>query len=77
MSAWEDYGITAEDLRELDDERILALVRLSGHGKTSGLEIVDTDAQGAEVWHVRDGTVTRLVMYWDRDHAFADLGLEE
>ena len=77
MSAWEDYGITAEDLRELDDERVLALVRLSGRGKTSGLEIADTHAQGAEVWHVRDGTVTRLVMYWDRDHALADLGLKE
>jgi ketosteroid isomerase-like protein len=77
MSAWEDYGITAEDLRELDDERVLALVRLSGRGKASGLEIAETDAQGAEVWHVRDGTVTRLVMYWDRERALADLGLAE
>ena len=77
MSAWEDYGITAEDLRELDDERVLALVRLSGRGKASGLEIAETDAQGAEVWYVRDSTVTRLVMYWDRERALGDLGLEE
>jgi ketosteroid isomerase-like protein len=75
MSAWEDYGIAAEEFRELDDERVLVLVRLRGRGKASGLKIEDTDARGAELWHVRDGKVIRLVMYWHRDEALADLGL--
>jgi hypothetical protein len=77
MSAWQHYGIAAEDFRELDDERVLVLVRLSGRGKTSGLEIGDMHARGAEVWHMRDATVTRLVMYWHRDEALADLGLAQ
>ena len=77
MSAWEDYGIRAEGFRELDDERVLVLVRLSGRGKASGLEIGDTHARGAEVWHLRDGRVTRLAMYWHRDDALAALGLTE
>jgi ketosteroid isomerase-like protein len=77
MSAWEDYGIKAEGFHELDDERVLVLVRLSGRGKASGLEIGDTDARGAEVWHLSDGRVTRLVMYWHRDDALAALGLTE
>jgi len=75
MSAWEGYGIEAEEYRELDNERVLVLVRLSGRGKVSGIEIGAMSAHGAEVWHVREGAVTRLVMYWYRDQALADLGL--
>ena len=75
MSAWQDYGIEAQHYRELDDERVLVLVQLSGRGKTSGLEIRAAQAQGAEVWHVRRGMVVRLVVYWYRDQALAELGL--
>jgi ketosteroid isomerase-like protein len=50
---------------------------LSGRGKASGLEVSDTETKGANLFHIRDGKVTKLVLYWDRDRAFADLGLEE
>ena len=51
------------------------LTRRGGRGKTSGLEIERIQSKGAVVWHVRDGKVMRLVIYWDREHALADLGL--
>ncbi|HWW90458.1 MAG TPA: hypothetical protein VNY35_06745 [Solirubrobacteraceae bacterium] len=48
---------------------------LSGRGATSGLELGQMQAKGASLFHIHDGKVARIVPYWDRDHAFADLGL--
>jgi len=75
LSAWEDFRGEAEEYRELDGERVLVLLRFSGRGKTSGLELGQMRAKGANVIHVRDGKVTRIVAYWDRERALADLGL--
>ena len=76
LSAWEGVRVEAEKYRELDDERVLVLMHRSGHGKASGLEIGVMRTEGAQLFHIRDGKVTKLVGYWDRDRALADLGLE-
>jgi hypothetical protein len=34
-------------------------------------------ARGAQLYHVRDAKVTRIEVYFHRDHALADLGLAE
>ena len=75
VSAWEAYRVEADEYRELADERVLVLVRNTGRGKTSGLELGQMRTEGANVFHVRDGKVTRYVIYFDRERAFADLGL--
>ena len=75
IDTWEDFRFQAEEFRELDGERVLVLLRFSGRGKTSGLEIGLMGSRGANVFHVRDGKVTRTVFYFDRERALSDLGL--
>jgi ketosteroid isomerase-like protein len=77
LSAWDSVRIVTEDCREVDAERVLALVTTIGRGKTSGVQLEQTHVKGAAVFHVRDGKVMRLAQYWDRDLALADLGLTE
>ncbi len=76
INAWEHWTVDAEDIRELDADRVLAIYRFSGRGKASGLEVGDVRTEGANLFHIREGKVTRLVQYLDRAHAFADLGLD-
>ena len=75
LGAWEDFRAEAEEYRVLDSERILVLVHNSGRGRTSGLEVGQRSV--ANLFQIRDGRVTRFVLYWDSDHALADLGLAE
>ena len=75
MSVWEDFRVEAEEFCELDEDRVLVLDRSSGRGKTSGLDV--ERARGANLFHLRDGKVTRMRAWFDRDRALADLGLEE
>jgi ketosteroid isomerase-like protein len=75
LSAWEDVSVEVEEYRELDGERVLVLVQYRGRGKSSGLELGQMLTKTAGLFHVRGGKVRRLVLYWDRERAFADLGL--
>jgi hypothetical protein len=41
----------------------------------SGLQLEQLGDRATDVMHVRAGKITRLILYNDRDHALADLGL--
>jgi len=77
LGAWAQYRVEADDYRELDGERVLVLMQHGGHGKASGLGDAQLRTEGANVLHIRDGMVVRLVLYWHRDRALADLVLSE
>jgi ketosteroid isomerase-like protein len=77
LESWDDYRVAAEEYRTPDEDLVLALVTYTARGRKSGLQIGLSGANGANLFHVRDGRVIRLVLYWDRDRALADLGLEE
>jgi ketosteroid isomerase-like protein len=77
-SAWEDYRVAADEYHELDGERVLVINHASGRGRTSGLEVDQITTPSTEpgaMFHVQGGKVTRLVSYWGRNRALADLGL--
>src|SRR5215212_11678135 len=77
LSAWDEARAEAHDYRELDGERVLAFFRRSGRGRTSGVDLGQFQSQGATLFHVRGGKVTRLVVYHDSERALAELGLAE
>jgi ketosteroid isomerase-like protein len=59
---WESYDVDIEGFEERG-ERIVALTRVRALSKGHGVE---TTAQGADVWTVRDGSIVRLAIYMDR-----------
>ena len=73
---WAHVRVEAEKYRELDDERVLVLSHWAGRGKTSGMDLGQLGSKGASLFEIRDRQVTRIVAYWDRARALADLGLE-
>jgi ketosteroid isomerase-like protein len=77
LSTWDEFRSETGEYRALDAERVLVMIHWEGRGKTSRVELGHVATRGAELFHVRDGKVTRLVIYWDREHALADLGLKE
>jgi hypothetical protein len=75
LGTWDDYRVEVDEYRELDDERVLVLLHASGRGKTSGLNLGQMRTEGATLFHVHAGTVTRLAIYPYRERALADLRL--
>jgi ketosteroid isomerase-like protein len=77
LRAFSDFRVDAEEYRELEGERVLVLHNWSGRGRTSGLSVERMRTKSATVFHIRAGKVTKLLAYWNRDRALADLGLKE
>lgn len=75
LIGWKDLRTEVDEYVELDDERVLVLTRSTAHGKAGGLVVGQMRTKGAALYHVRAGKVTRLVYYWDRERALADVGL--
>ena len=76
MTDWRDARVDVEEYRELDSERILVLLDFVGKGRASGVEIARARARGANLFEIVDGSVTKLVLYFDRERALADVNPE-
>ena len=73
LSAWENFRIQPDGVVAGSPGVYALLLRLQAQGKGSGVEI---DAQVANVVHMRDGQITRLEMFWDREAAIAAAGAD-
>ena len=77
LNAFEDFRHEAVEYHELDQERVLVLSVFTGRGRTSGVDIGQTQPKGANLFHVRNGKVTRLVTYLNRAEALEAARLSE
>jgi ketosteroid isomerase-like protein len=77
LSAYNGMGAVADEYREIGADCVVVLAHPIGRGKVSGLNVEQMGTKGAQLFRVHDGKVTRLVHYFDRDRALADLGLKE
>jgi ketosteroid isomerase-like protein len=76
LGTWDGFQAEADEYRVIDEETVLVLDRFHGRGKQSGVQVGAMRTEGALLFRLRDSSVTCLVLYLDRDRAFADLGLE-
>src|SRR5262245_19278176 len=74
LQPFSDLKIEAEEIIELDDERVLVLSRQTAEGKSSGVPI---NHEFGELFTLRAGKVVRYVSYWDRALALESAGLSE
>ena len=66
---WATLGVDAEEVTELDPDRVLAVVRFSGHARGSAIKV---EQRFAIVCAIRDGKVVRWQIYPSRNDAIAE-----
>jgi ketosteroid isomerase-like protein len=74
IDTFDDAEVVVEKLRDVGDDRVLAVQRVKGRAKLSDMEI---DIRYAAVSTVRDGKIVRGREYLSVDDALAAVGLSE
>jgi ketosteroid isomerase-like protein len=74
LHAFADLRTEAEEIIDLDDDRVLVLARQRAKGKLSGVRI---DHELGELFTLRAGKVVRYDSYWDLAQALEAAGLSE
>ena len=74
IDMFDDISNVPEEVRDAGDDRVLAVQRVTGRTKASG---VGTELRYAVVYTVRDGKITRGREYIDRTTALEAAGLRE
>ena len=72
LDLFDDFRAEPVELIEAGEDKVIAVVRISGRAKLSG---VDTDLTYAELWKLRDGKIAWGRQYWTREDALESAGL--
>jgi ketosteroid isomerase-like protein len=72
-SAWEELKVTIEEIIEAGDQVVL-VAHHQGRGRGSGIKV---DARFYEVYTLREGKVSRVDEYTEREEALEAAGLRE
>jgi hypothetical protein len=75
LRAWTQFQAVAYKFVVLDDERVQVLVDFSEPREVSGVADGEVRTKWMNLFHVRQGKVTRLVIDDDPDRALSDLAL--
>jgi ketosteroid isomerase-like protein len=70
---WEVFQIDADELRDLDDGRLVAAGVIHAKGKGGGVPL---EIPTSWLLELRNGRVTRVKFFFDREEAFRRVGLQ-
>ncbi|HEY4429212.1 MAG TPA: nuclear transport factor 2 family protein [Solirubrobacteraceae bacterium] len=74
FDTFEDFRSVPEELLDVGDDRVIAVIHVSGRARISG---VPTELRYASVSTIRDGKVIRVREYATKEEALKAVGLEE
>ncbi len=73
-ATWDDFRIEVAQVHDVDDERVVVVLRLTGEAKASRLPL---NTRVGQVWTWRDTRVWRIVTYTNPSDALEAVGLEQ
>jgi ketosteroid isomerase-like protein len=73
LEPWDQHHIEPEEFLEADD-RVVAVIHLTGRGEASGMEV---DQRFFQVYEVRNGRIVRVVEFVRRADALEAAGIRE
>ena len=74
LDMFDDFRAEPVELIDAGEDQVIAVTRISGRAKLSGVE---TDMTYAELSTLRDGKIARSRQYFTRDEALKAAGLSE
>jgi ketosteroid isomerase-like protein len=74
LDMFDEFRSEAVELIEAGEDRVIAVIKISGRAKLSGVE---TDLTYAALYTIRDGKVARGREYWTKEQALEAAGLRE